>query len=140
MILSIALMLIYSVSFASIVIATKDAAGHFQIILAQKKLQHAFNLIFPNSNTQVFQLSQEKNTYYLYSEDAKGIYRIQLKLNANQDLLSVEGIAIVGESCGGDPCSKCSFASGGGCSCSGTLAGKCNHTISRFGEEIFNID
>jgi hypothetical protein len=41
------------------------------------------------------------------------------------------------ETCSGNPCSECAFATGGGCNCNRTtesptgLGGKCDHTISR---------
>jgi hypothetical protein len=81
-------------------------------------------------------------THYLYSEGEQRIYRINLEeknrlvkryvrgVNSSITILIVSSTNLMGESCEGDKCSECSFASGGGCAC-GTMGGMCNHTISR---------
>ncbi len=70
------------------------------------------------------------------SDDARNI-RMLLTMAGNGDLTFnfVSGGGL--ETCSGDPCEECAFASNGGCTCKRTtssptgLDGKCNHSVSR---------
>ncbi|MFT4061689.1 MAG: hypothetical protein QM642_04945 [Edaphocola sp.] len=126
--LFIALMFFAYNSNADATIATIQPDGTYAIVVPDDNLNVLFKNVFANSSTSSYTITAEDGKFYVNSNDEKTIYRIELHQNGtNLELLSM----VAGESCNGDPCSKCSFASGGGCSCSGILNGKCNHSISR---------
>lgn len=56
--------------------------------------------------------------------------RVELGLDSNNDLwVSASGDT---ETCSGNPCSHCKFASGGGCECNDqNNFNKCDHTITK---------
>ena len=114
-------------------------------------LHNFFTKRFATSEVHLVQIREYSKSYYLYAE---GLYNgpdafegqpIVMRWELGEEdgkidfrsRINNNGSSSFGESCTGDPCSKCKFDVGGGCTCDrGTQNSKCNHTITRGDDEL----
>jgi hypothetical protein len=118
------------------------------ILSVSAETLHGFFLErFATSEVTLVEVREYSKKYYLYAEglyngsdafegqpivmrwelgEKDGKIDFKSKLDTNNKSFSF------GESCTGDPSSKCKFDSGGGCTCDrGSQNSKCNHTITK---------
>ena len=120
-------------------IVAKKSQNRWKLELSDIQAKALFELVFKGyAQGGNFQITVSNGSCYLYSEGENSIYRINLE-ESNGYLVIGNNNNIMGESCSGVNCEKCSFVESGGCSCSraGTLnppsgpSSYCNHSITK---------
>ena len=109
----------------------KKAASGWKLEISEVGANKLFRLVFKEfKNGKEFKIMTVNDKSFLYGEDEKTIYKIDL---TNENDVLVLNTKAFGESCSGVNCSKCEFAKEGGCNCTkaGTTGSAyCNHSIS----------